>query len=178
MKEKFLIDDIAARHTGLTNAIGSVYEEAARVCLDRHFASPKIFHVAGLGCEKRLQAEWTATDARTKAAWANEIDATESGAYCLALAAVEQTEGLVALSRAETHTGADYYVGPAGQDVDDLESLHRLEVSGTDRGDENAVAQRLRRKVEQAKAGSSDLPALAAVVGFRALCILIDRADR
>ena len=70
-------------------------------------------------------------DVRTLNAHANEIDATEAGAYGVSLAAVEAISGLVAVRRAETLTGADWYIAPQGTDADDLESCIRLEVSGT-----------------------------------------------
>jgi hypothetical protein len=95
----------------------------------------------------------------------------------VALAAVEVAERMFAISRAETHTGADYYIAPVGSSVDDLESSFRLEISGVDRGDTSIVRRRLRAKLKQAKVGNSNLPALAAVVGFRELLILIEKAD-
>ena len=120
-----------------------------------------------------VKAEWEACDDRLKGAWANEIDATEAGAYGLSLAAAEIGRGLLAIRRAETSTGADYYVAPKGTPADDLEGWLRLEVSGVDKGDETLVKARLRRKLEQARAGESNLPALAAVVGFRARLIAV-----
>jgi hypothetical protein len=80
---------------------------------------------------------------------------------------VEVERGLVAIARAETLTGADYYVGPVGWDDSDLEGSFRLEVSGTDLGSIATIAQRLKGKVDQAARGHSDLPAIAAVVGFK-----------
>ncbi len=47
-----------------------------------------------------------------------------------------------------------------------MERLKRLEVSGTQLAG-HEVSKRLRAKLKQAKAGKSDLPALACVVGFR-----------
>jgi hypothetical protein len=120
--------------------------------------------------------EWHSTTQRERHAWANETDATEAGAYGLALAGVE-LEGLVAVRRAETRTGADYYISIAGSVTDDLESCVRLEVSGIDRGDEAMIRQRLRQKVRQALAGLSSLPAMAAVVGFRARLLALARAE-
>jgi hypothetical protein len=43
-------------------------------------------------------------------AWANTTDTTETGAYGIAIAAVEVTDGLVTVARAETRTGADYAI--------------------------------------------------------------------
>jgi hypothetical protein len=84
---------------------------------------------------------------------------------------------MVAVRRAETGTGADYYVAPIGVAVDDLENCLRLEVSGIDRGDNVAIQQRLRQKLQQATAGNSNLPALASVVGFSAKSVVTARAD-
>jgi hypothetical protein len=81
--------------------------------------------------------------------------------------------GLVAVIRAETLTGADYYLGRPGDQADDLEATLRLEVSGTDAGSEILIKARLRQKVEQARRGNSNLPAVASVVGFDALRIVI-----
>jgi hypothetical protein len=75
-------------------------------------------------------AEWMKPDSRLEKAWANADDATRDGAYGLALAAVEITRGLVAVSRAETRTGADYYLGRSDASPDDLEASIRLEVRG------------------------------------------------
>ncbi len=112
---------MANRHPGLTQPIATSYLEAARVCLDRHHTSPTEFAVQNGTETVSALVEWEATDERSRGAWANHIDATEAGAYACALAAVELTGGLVAIRRAETGTGADYYIGPPGQPIDDLE---------------------------------------------------------
>jgi hypothetical protein len=117
--------------------------------------------------------EWEVTDSRTRSAWANEIDTTEAGAYACALAAVELCEGLVAVHRAETKTGADYYIAPMNTSPEDLESCIRLEVSGLDRGTIPSIVRRLKDKLEQAKSGKSNLPAIATVVGFRERLIML-----
>jgi hypothetical protein len=44
-----------------------------------------------------ILVEWQATDERLRSAWGNEIETTEAGAYACALAAVELTDGLVAI---------------------------------------------------------------------------------
>lgn len=152
-----------------------MYTQAARVCLDRHHISPVELMIKNSGNEVAAVAEWHVTDERTKAAWANETDATEAGAYACALAAVELTNGLFAVRRAETKTGADYYIAPAGQALEDLEDCYRLEVSGVDKGTAAVVSRRLEMKLEQAAVGVSNLPAMAGVVGFRAKLILFER---
>lgn len=165
--------ELAGRHSGISIGVGLSYEEAARVCLDRHHGSPVIVKIRDNIAESEASAEWLVADEALKHAWANEIDTTEAGAYGLALAAIELTRGLVAIRRAETRTGADYYIDVPGGDPDDLEMAIRLEVSGTSDGNTSVIENRLKQKLEQANQGSSNLPAIATVIGFSQLRIVI-----
>ena len=167
------IHDMDQRHVGLTKPIADSYTEAATVCLDRHHHSPAEFHLHRSGSRSPTTVQWPSTDARARAAWANTTDATEQGAYACALAAIELAAGLVAVRRAETLTGADYYVAPPGNSPDDLEDCLRLEVSGVDHGPEATIERRLREKLDQASAGKSNLPAVAGIVGFKARLIML-----
>jgi hypothetical protein len=112
---------------------------------------------------------------RERAAWANADDATRDGAYAIALSVMEAELGLVSVSRAETLTGADYYLAESvsGEDEDNLERAYRLEVSGVCKGDRSSIHQRLANKVDQARRGDSTLPAYACVVGFLSLYVVI-----
>lgn len=165
------IANLSERHVGLTPAIAESFNEAARVCLDRHHQPPVSFSLQSDSAAANVNVDWQQTDERCRAAYANEIDTTEWGAYACALASTELTQGLVAIRRAETRTGADYYLGLPGTQLDDLEHCMRLEVSGTDKGTDNEVEARLLQKVAQAARGKSNLPALATVVGFKAKLI-------
>lgn len=169
------LKDLHERHPGLTEAIAKNYAEAAAVCLDRHHKPPVVFDIQDQVRNQEVNVAWKITDSRTRGAWANSTDATEAGAYACAIAATELARGLVAICRAETLTGADYYVGLPGQNQDDLEKCLRLEISGTDSMVQADVKSRLRVKLKQAAAGRSNLPALAAVVGFR--CRVISLSD-
>ncbi len=169
---KLSFDDLSARHPGVSPGVASNYAEAVRVCLDRHHTSRAEFRLTDNGRIEKAIAEWETADARTKGAWANRDDATRDGAYGLALASVEIMRGLVAVSRAETRTGADYYLGARDAVLEDLEASIRLEVSGTDEGGQSAINSRLKQKFEQANDGRSNLPAMASVVGFRALQVI------
>jgi hypothetical protein len=79
--------------------------------------------------------------------------------------------------RAETLTGADWYVAPIGTDPVDLEDCFRLEVSGIDAGGRSIVDARLKQKVDQTRRGASNLPAIASVVGFKELAIAIQKVS-
>ncbi len=161
---------LADRHIGLTPELAASYLQAAQVCLDIHHLPPAEFTIRDGSSEALAMVEWEPSDERLRWAWANQNDATENGAYACALAAVELTRGLVAVRRAETTTGADFYIVPIGKQPADLKEWIRLEISGTHL-EEADVRTRLRQKIRQAARGQSSLPAIAMVVGFKARLI-------
>lgn len=161
------------RHRALTPSIAGSYKEAAEVCLSRHHLPPIEVTLSDNGTDSPAELAWSTPDARTLAAWANTTDATEAGAYACVIAGVEEVRGLFAVRRAETGTGADYYIGPADVGLNDLEDCFRLEVSGVDAGDHRDVNSRLLRKIQQAREGKSSLPAVAGVFGFFAKLLMV-----
>jgi hypothetical protein len=167
-----VLESLEERHPGLTKNIAGTLYEAAAVCLDRHHTSPVVIEVKRKSESREAHASWDAPDQRTKMAWANTTDTTETGAYGIAIATVEVTDGLVAIARAETRTGADYYLGPAHKTHEDLEGTLRLEVSGIDQSNPAALRTRLAQKVRQCQKGESVLPAIAVVVGFSSLTVV------
>lgn len=169
---KLPLEKLSDRHKGLTPEVAACYLQAACVCLDRHHESPTEFSLDSDSLVTATVVEWQPTDDRVKNAWANKDDATRDGAYAIALASTELSKNFVAVHRAETKTGADYYVAPIDAPSDDLEKWYRLEVSGTDL-DEIQLRARLKSKVEQTKKGNSNLPALATVIGFKVKRIFV-----
>ena len=147
--------------------------EAALVTLDRLQAPPAQFAFERDGVASSRRLAWSSPSRTVLRAHANELDATEQGAYSVSIAALELEAGLVAVKRAETLTGADYYVAALGSDPDDLEEAFRLEVSGVGTGNEAVCRSRLEQKMRQTARGRSNLPAVAAVVGFGAGLVLI-----
>jgi hypothetical protein len=172
-----VLDSLEERHPGLTKNIAGTLCEAAAVCFDRHHTSPVVVEVKRKGESLEAQASWDAPDQRTKMAWANTTDTTEIGAYGVAIAAVEVIDGLVAVARAETRTGADYYLGPPNETREDLEKTLRLEVSGIDQSNPAALRTRLAQKVRQCQKGESVLPAIAVVVGFSNLTLVTEDVE-
>lgn len=170
---KLPLHSLSDRHPGLTPSVADTLCEAAGVCLSRHASPPSEITLLNNGDPKLCSLEWTEPDTRTKRAWANEIDTTELGACGVSLAAVELERGLVTVGRAETQTGADYYVALPGHSGEDLEDCIRLEVSGVDKGNQSIIRSRLSQKIKQARAGDSNLPAIAAVVGFSVRSVAI-----
>jgi hypothetical protein len=165
------LSDLDKRHPGVSHGLALAYCEAAEVCLGRHHQPPKPFSLTHNGVASSADTNWSSPSQQLQAQWANTIDATEAGAYCVALAAIELTSGLYAIFRAETQSGADYYLGPFGAEPDDLENLIRLEVSGIDTATPALVLARLNKKIEQLKNGASNTPGIASVVGFSQLVV-------
>jgi hypothetical protein len=170
------LHDLSERHYGVTVAMGESLTEAAMVCLHRHHISPQDIQLTRDLQYVTATAQWEIPSARALAAYNNEIDATELGAYAMAIAGVELVDHLVAVARAETRTGADYYLLPIGIPVTDLENCIRLEVSGMNTGGQVELNRRLAAKVNQAKRGDSPLPAIAVVVSFAGKQIVIANA--
>ena len=173
MPDRINLTTMYHRHRALTEAVAGSYQEAASVCLHRHHSSPISITVSDNGSTTIAECCWTAPNTRTLAAWANTTDATEAGAYACVIAGVEYMRGLFAVRRAETGTGADYYIGPTGSGEDDLEDCLRLEISGVDAGNQDDIVRRLKAKMAQAQRGTSSLPALAGVVGFAAKLLML-----
>lgn len=168
--------DLHWRHPGLTASLCESYAEAASICLSRHHEPPAQIAIARGSSVCRREVDWPPPDDRAKRAWANRDEATRDGAYSLSLAGVEAEYGLVAVSRADTGTGADYYIAPPGEH-EDLENAYRLEVSGIDRGGESDIRSRLQQKILQVRNGLSGGPALVAVVGFAARRIALKEVE-
>lgn len=170
------INNLDKKHYALTPSLAGAYFEAACTCLSRHHVPPQEFELTDSGIAKKLTLNWDLPTDRVKAAHNNFIDATEIGAYPIAIAAIENARNLYTVRRAETLTGADYYVSDSPESPSDLESCYRLEVSGTD-GETAIVKTRLKQKLEQTRNGKSNLPAIAAIVGYSARLILIQTAE-
>jgi len=167
------LEDLWERHTGLTPALSQSFAEAAFVCLSRHHEPPVTVLLNHAGRDELRSIDFAVPDARVRNAYANDTDATEAGAYGVSLAVVEAVVELVAVRRAETQSGADWYLARYGTNAEDLESCIRLEVSGTDEGTSSDIKRRLADKVAQAARGRSNLPAIASVVGFKMLEVAI-----
>ena len=167
------IETLHQRHRALTSEIAGSFRQAAEVCFSRYHESPVDIQLCDNGQSTSALLHWRIPDQRIRDAWANADVATENAAYGCVISGVERTRSLFAVRRAETGTGADYYIGPLGSGVDDLKGCFRLEVSGVGDGSAQDVARRLAQKVTQARNGSSSLPALAGVAGFSAKIIAI-----
>lgn len=140
--------------------------DACGVMLDKFHISPRTFEVAWAGT-RHLELVWSAPQEIHRQTHANEIDATETAAYGLALVVVSEGDYLVR-RRAHHGSGSDYLLTKRGEPDNDFV---RLEVSGVARG--HGLSWRLSDKVAQLRRGDLRRPGLAVVVGFEAakMCV-------
>lgn len=177
-RARIILSSLYPRHPGLAEGGAAHIAEAASVCLARfHGSSPVALGVTWAGRPSIYDLVWRAPGAREVASNRNAEEATRDGAYAVALGAVDARLRLVTIGRAESRTGADWYLVPVAslEQAFDLDSIpaSRLEVSGVSDDDEGRMNERVRVKLAQAVAGRSEVPALVGVVGFRSgRCIL------
>jgi hypothetical protein len=128
-----------------------------------------------------VSMRWTPASPEARAAHFYEHDATKDGAYAVCLLCIEHRLDLVAVGQAEAGTGADWYVAPpeyarvdeSGFPDLDVPGIHRLEVSGVNKG---PVGHRLNEKREQSIRPGSCIPGLAGVVGFEYAVVRVESA--
>ena len=169
------ISTLYRRHPGVTRSIAQGYAEALSVSLARHGTPPCELEARVNDGVDRLRLDWRLPEPKVLRAWANEIDTTEAAAYGVALGVIERQLGLVAVARARSLTGADYYVSPRGAGFG-LEAASKLEVSGIDSGAPREIRARLHAKLKQVVAYGTPARAFACVVAFRALLVLLREA--
>jgi hypothetical protein len=101
----------------------------------------------------------------------NEQDATEQGAYALAIA-VADALGFHVLGRAHHGSGSDWIMIPRGEPTNDY---YKLEVSGMARAGTESPASRLAAKVQQGSNGDLRRPGVAVVARFQDAAIFSEQ---
>jgi hypothetical protein len=152
---------------GISPAYGSFLAEAASFCLKfKSHPSPVTLRISGW-VVLILRLHWNENVADLAATYADLEEATEYGAYAVALVTVVKLTGIPYVERSAKGTGIDYWL------TDDMEGAPfqraaRLEVSGILDGDDAAVTRRVNRKLTQTERSSAaSIPAYIAVVEFR-----------
>ena len=151
----------------LTPARGIMMAESAAVCFeDRTHTSGVSIRVVGIA-EKIFSVQWDAvTDVQRRCY--NDLDeATEHGAYGIAILLVREITGKKAILRSKKGPGFDYWIGDTDEDDLIFSNKARLEASGILNGDDRDIGTRLRKKTMQVKpSDNSGFPAYIAIVEF------------
>ena len=149
----------------LTSDVGGSMAEAASICLeDRGHQITVNLHVRGDYNKVFVLHRMSATDQMRRCH--NDLqDATEQGAYGVAILAVRELVNLTVVERSRKGTGFDYWLG----DENDypFQNKARLEVSGILEGDQSIIDARVKQKIEQTtRSDATRLPSYVAVLEY------------
>jgi hypothetical protein len=152
---------------GLTSACGTSLAEAAAVCLEeRQHRSGVTFHLSGAHAQQFL-VQWPPVDDQARRCYNDLQEATERGAYGIAILIVCDITGMVVVERSKKGPGFDYWLGNEDEDGGELfERKARLEVSGILSASRPQVQARVRQKKKQMKPSDRLAPGYVAVVEF------------
>lgn len=146
----------------------AAYGEAARVMLWKfHNQTPIAGSWEHDGQPRSVTLTWEAPTFDMIIANGNELDATEEGAYAIAIAIAAKLNFRV-IGRVYQGSGADLLMVPVGEPANDF---YRLEVSGIARDGQDASI-RLDQKLRQLRDGDYRRPGVAVVARFETLEIL------
>lgn len=108
---------------------------------------------------------WPAINDQVRREWGDPEEATENGAVGIAILLVATLTEYHIVQRSFKTTGVDYWLGLREDDL--FQHAARLEVSGTRRGDEKQIADRVKAKLRQVeRSTNSGLPVFVVVVEF------------
>ncbi len=163
----FNFDGLKAGQLGISAVYGSFLAEAASHCL--HFnehPNPLPISVSGHVCVSG-SLEWCHVTKSSERTWADLPEATEYGAYGVAIVVALPLTKKGRVERSAKGTGIDYWLGDGGDRDGIFQRTARLEVSGILKGDKPKIAARLDEKLAQTKQSEAmGLPAYVAIVDF------------
>lgn len=165
----FFIDlsGLAAGAYGITSASGESLAQAASVCLESQgHSSPKAMGVHTRTSTLTANISWSVTDNQMRRTWNDDEEATEYGAYGVAILVVRETNHLHVVERSKKGTGFDYWLGSSNNEDDLFQKKARLEVSGIRTGSLAKIKGRLNQKMKQTKKSDGKLPAVIVIVEF------------
>lgn len=153
-----------------TRALLTACSEAASVMLWKFHAAPRSPGNWQHAAESPVGVVlvWDAPGPDVLASHGNEKDATEYGAYAIAIAVADHL-GFKVIGRTHQGSGTDWLMIRKGEPANDY---YKLEVSGLARIHKEKPAGRLFSKVAQGKGGDLQRPGVAVVARFEDIQIL------
>jgi hypothetical protein len=173
----------AGERHDLSPEVWAFYAQAAAVAFERYHSPPPPPKDGTLHPSRHdevpAKLTWSPTDERARRSH-EALDATCSGAYAVACAAVDALDGWRVIGRTDHGSGSDWYM--IRRDARDPDAWVKLEVSGIGecagmRG-MTLLRARLRQKVQQVEGGDLDRPGVAVVVGFEAVRVLVSEVQQ
>ena len=151
----------------LTPARGAMMAECASVCFeDRAHAVGVSLRVVGIA-NSAFSVLWDRITDVQRRTYNDLQEATEHGAYGVAIVLLREITGKKAIDRSKKGSGFDYWIGDTDDDELIFSRMARLEVSGILSGTDSTIAARLRIKLDQVKPSDvSGFPAYIAIIEF------------
>lgn len=109
--------------------------------------------------------KWDAVDDQMRRSWNDRENATENGAYGIAILVVLKIKHLHVLEQSKKGTGFDFWLGSPDED-EPFQNKARLEVSGIRKGSRAMISGRVDQKLKQTKKSGGKHPAVVVVVEF------------
>jgi hypothetical protein len=160
-------DALKSGQLGVSAVYGSFLAEAASRCLRFHVhLNPVLLHVTGdVSASQSLR--WDEVSERDEGTWCDLQEATEYGAYGIAIIVALPLTKAPRVERSAKGTGIDYWIGDGADQHGIFQRTSRLEVSGILKGDKTKISARLGQKLNQIKVSDkTGLPAYVVVVEF------------
>ncbi len=137
----------------------------AAVCLEKRHQPGVSLTLAG-DYEDSFLLTWEQLTEQHYRTYADIQEATEQGAYGIAILVVREAAGKTVLERAAKGGGFDFWIGDEEDDELPFQGLTRLEVSGILEGDDSKIQTRTKQKQSQVARSDGQTPALIAIVEF------------
>jgi hypothetical protein len=160
-------DALKAGRLGISAVYGSFLAEAASHCLQSHnHLDPVGIEISGDICVLGT-LKWCYAIEQDRDTWADLEEATEYGAYGVAIIVALPLTDAHRVERSAKGTGIDYWLGENKDAKGIFQRAARLEVSGILKGDKDGIAARLRKKlIQSGRSDETGLPAFVMIVEF------------
>jgi hypothetical protein len=163
----FSLDSLQQGNLGISSAYGTFLAEAAFYCLKlKNHDNPVVLHLTG-DRPMKSDLQWNDGEQNLDRTYADVQEATEYGAYGVALSVSVKLTDIPYVERSAKGTGIDYWLSHGDDELGPFQRAARLEISGILDGDEGAISARLNKKLAQTKrSDKTSLPAYVAIVEF------------
>jgi hypothetical protein len=153
-------------NSGLLDGIAEYMGSCAAVCLEKNAHTSGVLMPIEGDYSSKFSLTWSELSEKHHSTCADIQEATEFGAYGVAILMVRETTGKTVVQRAAKGPGFDFWVGDEEDDELPFQGLTRLEVSGILEGDSASIRARVNQKKKQVIPSDGRGPAIIAVVDF------------
>ncbi len=162
------LDDPHALQSALSPSFCQYCAHAAAYCLDHNeVATGAVLMVDGER-DARIAVEWNPVTDEIKRTHADSQEATEFGAYAIAMGIVPRLTDLRVVERSRKGPGFDFWLGDKTSLDPLFQGKARLEVSGILKGGDSEIRRRVHEKLDQLTPSDGRLPGWVVVVEFGA----------